>query len=381
MGAVMRRSPEHRDDDLTAEAAVGNVAGESLLATALARVDDELDRVIVLAHFALEMPLVKLARELNLERHELKERIESALRVLREDEALAAQLGDVRRAGEHEHYQALAFRLNLQDWLCSQCGGLMAQRGIGRPRRTCSSRCRRLLYEAGGVSWKDQHERGTTLPTPGLTGSRTNRALDTAVGREKLRLLMRPIETGLAWTAWGEPTVRFRDRAMLLLGFSCPVQLAPSDLAALDVHDIRRTTQGLEVRVFKRAARATQYVTVPMAADPALCPVQAMAPWRSLMIRNGRTPGPLFARINSDGYIAVSHRPLGGRAIAEIVNDALWQATRTRTVEITASMLFADFLERLRLDRPRTERITKDHDNIPPLLGFPYTTPVDRTPK
>jgi hypothetical protein len=345
-GAAMRHSLR-AGGNFTADAAVGNVAGESLLASVLERIEDELDRVLVLAHIALDSPLSRLARDLNLDRRELAARVEQAIDVLSKDEALKVQLGDVRRAGQYEHYEALAFRLNLQHWFCSQCAGLMVQRGIGRPRNTCSDRCRRLLFEAGGVSWKDQYE-PDALPTRSRL-AKLNGALDSAGGRQKLRELMRPIEAGLLETLWREPAVQSRDRAMLLLGFSCPIQIAPVDLAALDVADVLQTAHGLEVRLFKRAARATQYVTVPMSEDFKLCPVNAMASWRSLMLRTGQT-GPLFVRLNKDGMLPLSPRRLGGKAIADVVNRALWYVSKTRTAEISATMTFPDFLERLRLN-------------------------------
>jgi hypothetical protein len=344
----MRRSPEVRDD-FTADAAVGNVVGESLLALVLERIEDELDRVLVLAHIALATPLAKLARELNLGRRELAARAEQAIDTLSKDEALKAQLGDVMRAGQYEHYEALAFRLNLQHWFCSQCAGLMVQRGIGRPRSTCSDRCRRLLFEAGGVTWKDQYESGALPTRSHLVPDRKNVALETASGRKKLRAIMRPIEAGLVNTGWDEPAVQARDRAMLLLGFGCPIQIAPSDLAALDMTDAYQTPHGLEVRLYKRATRATQYVTVPLSEDTKLCPVNAVTLWRSLMLRDGRTIGPLFVRVNADRNNLLSSRRLSGKAIANVVNQALWYASKTRTAEISGSMPFTEFLERLRL--------------------------------
>ncbi|MGH3159845.1 MAG: hypothetical protein ACRDNF_25175 [Streptosporangiaceae bacterium] len=348
----MKRSPEARDD-FTADAAVGNVAGESLLTSVLERIEDELDRVLVLAHVALDTPLPKLARELDLAPRELARRIEQTIDMLCKDAVLKAQLGDIWRAGQYEHYEALAVRLNLQHWFCSQCAGLMVQRGIGRPRNTCSNRCRRLLFQANGVSWKDQYEPGT-LPAMSsrLAQGRANVSLDSASGREKLQALMRPIEAGLFEGRWDLPSVQSRDRAMILLGFSCPLRITPSDLAALDVTDVVRTPHGLEVRLFKRAARTTQFVMVPMSENPKLCSVSAMAAWRSLMVRRGRTIGPLFVRPDDGGTIPLRSRRLGGQAIAKVVNQTLWLVSRTRAAEISASTLFPDFLEQLRVELP-----------------------------
>ncbi len=40
---------------------------------------------------------------------------------------------------------------------------------------------------------------------------------------------------------------------------------------------------------------------------------------------------------------------MGGKTIANVVNQALWHVSKTRTAEISASMPFSDFLELLKL--------------------------------
>jgi hypothetical protein len=343
----MRRSA----DDRTAGSAIGNVSGESLLAYALERIDDELDRVLILAHIALDAPLSTLVRALKVERTELAARVDRALDMLRDDEVLSAQLGDVLRAGEHEHYQTLALRLNLQDWFCSQCGGLMVQRGVGRPRSTCNSRCRRLLFEAGGASWKDQHEKrpsGANRPD----GDHVHATIDSPGGREKLRAVIGPIESGALYHAespldyW---TVQARDRAMVLLGFACPVPLTPSDLVALDVDDVRSGTNGLEIRLFRRAARATRYVTLPRSTDAKLCAVTAVTHWRSTMVSLGRTTGPLFVRLSVNYGLSFKARRVGRQAAADVVNRALVHAAGAPLFAFKVSTQFSDILDGLEL--------------------------------
>ena len=80
-----------------------------------------------------------------------------------------------------------------------------------------------------------------------------------------------------------------------------------------------------------------------------LCPVNAVTLWRSLMLRDGRTIGPLFVRVNADRNNLLSSRRPSGKAIANVVNQALWYASKARTAEISGSMPFTEFLERLRL--------------------------------
>jgi hypothetical protein len=343
----------HNDsaDDRTGDAAVGNVSGDSLLELVLERIEDEVDRVVLFAHLALDMPLNTLERDLKIDRCELAlrlERLVEALQVLKHDDVMREQLGDIHRAGQYEHYQALAFRLNLQSWFCAYCGGLMVQRGVGRPRVTCSPGCRQNRFGAGGRSWKDQYEPGAAALRPGPALQRAKAAPDPS-DLLKLRLLMEPIEAGFDSTPWWSANTQSRDRALLLLGFNCPEPLTPPDLAALDVNDVRRVAQGLEVRLFKRAARPTRYVTVPMGDDPRLCPVRAVSPWRTILVRRGLTAGPLFVRLTDKGELPDRPRRMGRQAVAKVVNGALDALEAPAAFSFSPWTLFPDFLERLSL--------------------------------
>ena len=140
----MRRNPGYVPD-LTGDIAVADVAGDSVLASILSRITAERDRVLILAHVGLDISLASLARDLKTDPRKLAERVDQIVARLATDKELRSTLGDMRRAGRSEHYQALAFRLNLQDWFCSQCAQFMIQPQTGRPRKTCSLRCRRLL--------------------------------------------------------------------------------------------------------------------------------------------------------------------------------------------------------------------------------------------
>lgn len=66
----------------TADAAVGDISGESLLASVLECIDDEIDRVLLLAHIALDTPLTKLEHDLKTDRRELAARRGRALSTL-----------------------------------------------------------------------------------------------------------------------------------------------------------------------------------------------------------------------------------------------------------------------------------------------------------
>jgi hypothetical protein len=135
-----------RTADKTADTAVGDVSGETILLEVFSRVSDEEDRALLFAHVALDMPLSTLKRQFGTSRHDLGHRIEAILAVLRQDAELLVLLGDFRRAGRSEHYQAIIASLGLQDWFCAYCGQFMVQPQTGRPRKTCSDPCRRKRW-------------------------------------------------------------------------------------------------------------------------------------------------------------------------------------------------------------------------------------------
>src|SRR5262249_43129740 len=124
----------------------------------LSRIEGERERVLVLAHIGLDISLGALERPLGMKREELANRIEAIIARLRQDEELTASLGDIRHLGRTGHYQALVFRLGLQDWFCSYCGQFIAQSERGAMRKTCSPTCRSRLSRAHGVGWKSQHQ-------------------------------------------------------------------------------------------------------------------------------------------------------------------------------------------------------------------------------
>ena len=137
-----------RGPDSTAEAAIGDVAGESVLVQIFTRIQDEQDRALILAHIGLGIPLTGLEQQFRQSRRELATRVDAILMTLREDASLADMLADVHRAGRDEHFQAIIVRLGLEDWFCAYCGKFMAQPVTGRRRRTCSSLCRHRLSQS-----------------------------------------------------------------------------------------------------------------------------------------------------------------------------------------------------------------------------------------
>jgi integrase len=107
-----------------------------------------------------------------------------------------------------------------------------------------------------------------------------------------------------------------RDRAIILLGFAAA--LRRSELAALDIEDLRFTEDGVELLI--RASktdqrRAGQHVFVPL--GDRLCPVVALRHW--LEISEFAT-GPVFRRISRGDRVLDTR--LSGQGIATAVKRA-----------------------------------------------------------
>jgi hypothetical protein len=114
----VRHSPG-RAADKTGDSAVGDIAGESLLVEVFSRIDDEQDRVLLLARIGLDISVRNLARVMGATRAELEHRLANIIARLREDADLMDTLGDIHRAGANDHYQAMVLRLGLDDWFCA----------------------------------------------------------------------------------------------------------------------------------------------------------------------------------------------------------------------------------------------------------------------
>jgi hypothetical protein len=143
----------HGGPDVTSGTAIADVSGDSLLTEVLSRVPDTRDRALLLAHIALGVSLVSLERQLQASRLELAARIDAILVTLRADTDLRESLSGIHRAGRDEHFLALVTHLGLQDWFCAYCFEFMIQPVTGRPRKTCSDKCRHLL-------WRREHRQG-----------------------------------------------------------------------------------------------------------------------------------------------------------------------------------------------------------------------------
>jgi hypothetical protein len=314
------RSKKPADD--TAEAAVGDVASDSLFTEVLSRIDDETDRILIFAGVGLEISHRNLSLALDLSTVDLTSRIDRIVSVLREDEEVAGKLHDFRRAGRVVNYLALAYRLGLQDWFCAQCGQFMVASERGRRRKTCSDRCRLRRFRG--------HRPGTLT---GAAASMPTAAPD-AVPDAMMSRLVEPIDRAVPpdifdrkALRWWQPEMRLRDRAVVLLGLSCTVALTSADIAAFDVDDVVQTSEGVEVRLYRGTARPNRYVTIP-AREREICPVAAVHAWVRHLAAAEHRSGALFPRLNAKGKILETR--LTDRAVAAIVEAAMVQAFKPK---------------------------------------------------
>ena len=349
-GITVRRA---RIADTTAQAVAGDFLGDAILTSVLSSIEDARERTVFLAHVALNLPVPAVARAFGLDPKEVEETVKALLRKLRSDETLSAQLSDIRRAGRPEHYLILAEKLDLQDWLCARCGRPMVQPKVGRPRKTCSDTCRVALSLAGGQGWKDAKDRTPDTPrrlnrvvSPDEEIQRRARLVLTAQEADAIRSLLRRIMGRGSPGRYMTRDYKARNNSLLLLGFTCPVQLSAEDLAVLTLDDVRLTTKGLEIVLYwgKHKSRIRQYVAVPQDRDPDLCPVRAMRAWQTRLFEAGYRSGALFPRIAEWDTLRSGRPGMGGRVIASVISNAMNEARLTPRA-LSESALLPTFLK------------------------------------
>jgi hypothetical protein len=341
--------------DTTAEAVAENFLGEAVFNAVLSRIQDARERTLFFGHVALGLPVSAVARAFGFDPKAAEETVKELLSKLGTDKALRDQLSNIQRAGRPEHYLILAEKLNLQDWLCVQCGRPMVQPKVGRRRKTCSDSCRVALYLADGGGWKDAKEwnaTGTWKPNQAASPAEEMRrraplsftAQEDAAVRSALHLIVDANPYG----PYVSREFIARNKALLLLGFNCPVQLSPRDLATLTLGDISRTGRDLEIRLHwangKNAMR--QYVTVPSDGDPGLCPVRAMETWRSTLSRARCHSGPLFQRMTYWDVPRAGGPSMGSRAVTSVINNTISEA-RLPPKALSETALLPTFLREI----------------------------------
>ncbi len=113
----------------------------------------------------------------------------------------------------------------------------------------------------------------------------------------------------------GDDVAAKRDRSIVLLGFACA--LRRSELAALQLEDLRFSKRGLLVRIARsKTDQEGQGVelAVPFVENHALCAVRAVRAWIDAV---GITEGPLFRSLTP--HRRVQDAPIAGRDVANLV--------------------------------------------------------------
>ncbi len=113
---------------------------------------------------------------------------------------------------------------------------------------------------------------------------------------DQLRLMLEAAGRGLRG---------LRDRTLLLLGYA--MMARRSELAALDVGDVRVVAEGLEafVATSKTDKESTGVtVAIPYGTHLSTCPVRTAAAYLAALAENGITTGPLLRSIDRHGRLA-----------------------------------------------------------------------------
>lgn len=286
----MRRGRSVRD--ATGQTATSDTLGDELLLRVLSEIVDKRERALLFAHIALDLPLASVARTFGQDRKTMEAAIVMLLNRLNSVEDLRASLSDVRRAGRAEHYLELATKLDLRDWFCACCNRFIVQPAVGRPRITCGEYCRKRLNR-GVAPMQRQQDSPVSLPRPP--------ALQVTAGeaeamRGVLRKVIRNLDSAREIRLSSAEAIT-RNKAIILLGFTCPVQLSPGRLVGMAMDDVIVTWKGLDV-LFRWGERQTrQYVTIPPDPETLICPVRAVQAWRAQLRQHGRRGGPLFEEL------------------------------------------------------------------------------------
>jgi site-specific recombinase XerD len=171
-----------------------------------------------------------------------------------------------------------------------------------------------------------------------------------------------------------------RDAVLLLLGYATAARV--SELAALDIADVRETADGLLVTIYRRKIKRHTETAVPYGANPATCPVRAARALLADMAEAGRTSGPLLVRVDRHGRIAPPLTRAGkvigdpaGRMTAEAIADVVTRIAEAADLDgrWTGHSLRRGFVTAARRDGHALERIGRHGgwaDGSRALLGY-----------
>lgn len=118
-----------------------------------------------------------------------------------------------------------------------------------------------------------------------------------------------------------------RDRALLVLGYAG--MLRRSELAALNIADLRFTDDGLIVTVRQSKTdqeAAGEDVHIPYGSYASTCPVRTVRAWVDALAERGVTDGPLLRSLRRGGHLDASGAGMSGTAINRRVRELAQRA-------------------------------------------------------
>jgi hypothetical protein len=312
-------------EDITGQTVTSDALGDQLMLQVLSNIGDGRERALLFAHVALGLTSASLARTFGQDRKAVEATIASLLGRLRADEDLRARFSGVCKAGRPEHHLDLAAQLGIQSWFCATCGRFIAQSpGGGRPRITCGNVCRQRRSRARYPDVRPMR------PDPATRAGRPPQLVESADEAEATRDNLRKVIRNLDPAADARLTpaeAATRNKAIILLGFTCPVQLSPATLTDVHMDNVIVNKKGLEI-IFRWGADQTrQYVTMPPDPEPAICPVRAVKEWRALLRQRGLHSELLFEELARDDEKILGTRAerCGGTA-ANLIGGAVKDA-------------------------------------------------------
>jgi hypothetical protein len=333
-------------EDITGQIVASDALGDELLVRVLSKVGDKRERALLFAHVALEQPLTSLARVLKQDRKTIEATVTSLLGRLRSDEDLCSSFSDIRRAGRREHYLDLVAGLGIEQWICSSCGELIDQPAVGRTRITCTDACRQKRCRAKSVRRSPYAKSSNIRPSSARSAERPPLLVTSSEEQVAMRGALRKMIAILDETSDAANAVR--DKAIILLGFTCPVQLSSATLTNLRMDDVGKRGEGLEIIFHWGAEKAKQHVKMVPDQDELVCPVRAVLKWQALLPRNDYRGKPLFAELaRSDENPLVGSGRRRGATVAALIQHVIHEAGLPPGRSLRVSHLLPAYLKEI----------------------------------
>lgn len=333
--------------DVTGQTVTSDALGDEFFLQVLSEIDDKRELALLFAYVALDLPPASLARTFGQERKVVEATIASTIDRLKRAEGLRSSFSDIRRArlGRPEHYLGLAARLGLQDWFCAHCRRFIVQPAVGRPRITCSESCRKKRNRAKDTNpWSMRSSSAADSERPPSLLLSTDEA---EAMRDALRRVIRNLDSArdMRLSSIGDAA---RTKAIILLGFTCPVQMSPVTLTDLNTDDVIETRKGIEILFYWGANQVRQYVTISPDPERAMCPVRAVKEWRALIRQHGHRREQLFKELgrSDEQNRAVRAQPLS-TTIVGLIEKAVIDAGLRPTRELRRYDLLPSYLKEL----------------------------------